>query len=598
MSFIDDKRNSILCSSYELSELDLFDIEMESYYISNMNSYINEVIVEGFEVIEESIIDNVKEKGSNLAKKVQELWKKFKAWVTNLVRVVTNLFRSGEKIVKKYGNQLKTNYAKKKNTLPVDTYIYKVNDGAIDTLNNKIVNDSNYRDKIAEMSQDSFNKSVVGCVRNDTKTNKLADIPIDTITNFLLNGKKVIKSINEMEKKVDKQFKEVINKLKSGDNKNNEEVARIKKVSSMSSKMFNSLIREIKTGIRSYTAIVRKLLNDKYKGEDGEIEEKDEEKNDDVKDYVKNAKNISDDLHKKNETLKSINNEKGVLDFDVKKEVEDNIEDIKKSMGHLNLSDSLIKKMAESAASMEYYDKLMSSSLFKALDKDDQEGYRKRQKEAEDKFNQIQKEFMDAVEAAEKKESGNQVDKEELKNMVNKFNDSKKIKGANNASGTKKYVEKQQQKMKGNNPSNPHNKKDWYKDEEKSIKVRFNMSDEQLKKFKSDQANNKLIGDIAAARHEASNLLSQIQNTSDDKQRKKLNDEREKLFDNKIRPLEDRLRMKTGLDHIIKDEDRKNKAIEANKNQSMKKVKRKEKERREYVQQSREKIRKGKKDWK
>jgi hypothetical protein len=57
----------------------------------------------------------VKEKINTLMNKLKELWSKFKAWINNLMHVVLNLFKSGEKLYNQYSSQIAEGYKRKGN---------------------------------------------------------------------------------------------------------------------------------------------------------------------------------------------------------------------------------------------------------------------------------------------------------------------------------------------------------------------------------------------------------------------------------------------------------------------------------------------------
>ena len=129
---------------------DILDIELEAtliddpdYYIDEATEefntaavglagelYMDQLIVEealfecvnirDLEIVEESIKDTIKEKADKAINYIKELWKKFKAWIKNLVQVITNMFTSGAKLVEKYKSTIVDNYNRRGKQIKVN----------------------------------------------------------------------------------------------------------------------------------------------------------------------------------------------------------------------------------------------------------------------------------------------------------------------------------------------------------------------------------------------------------------------------------------------------------------------------------------------
>ena len=91
---------------------------------------------EELSIVEESIKDTIREKADKAVNYIKELWKKFKAWIKNLVQVIINMFTSGAKLVEKYKSTIEENWAKRGSQIRVKCYQYKLDESkASQTVN-------------------------------------------------------------------------------------------------------------------------------------------------------------------------------------------------------------------------------------------------------------------------------------------------------------------------------------------------------------------------------------------------------------------------------------------------------------------------------
>ena len=276
-------------------------------------AYINDLVfedalfdcnsLEELEVVEESIKDTAIEFKNKAVKKVKDLWAKFNAWIKNLFSSLKNQFTSGEKLLAKYGKELASAYAARKDKVKLKSYIYKIPNGNPGKDLEVSIKDTFYamtgkssveknRDNIKKGYADAISaegsgrkdirKVMASKIRNGEKKEiYLKEIPLETIKYFANGQKDAIKSLKEMDKAQKTFFKEQIDAIKAVDVAKDDKAGKAeisgkvtiaKKGSSMLSMGIKAYISELKGAHRACTAIVRKLLNKATTG--GEIETK------------------------------------------------------------------------------------------------------------------------------------------------------------------------------------------------------------------------------------------------------------------------------------------------------------------------------------
>lgn len=303
-SMIDDS-DEYIDQAIEESSVDIMEFVGEGY--------INDLVfedalfdcnsIEELEVVEESIKDTAIDFKNKAVKKVKDLWAKFTAWIKNLFSSLKNQFTSGEKLLAKYGKELASAYAARKDKVKLKSYIYKIPSGdpgkdleisikdafyGMSTKSSVEKNRDNvkkgYADAIsAEGSgRKDIRKVMASKLRNDEKKEiYLKQIPLETIKYFANGQKDAIKSLKEMDKAQKTFFKDQIDAIKAVDVAKDDKAGKAeisgkvtiaKKGSSMLSMGIKAYISELKGAHRACTAIVRKLLNKATAG--GEIETK------------------------------------------------------------------------------------------------------------------------------------------------------------------------------------------------------------------------------------------------------------------------------------------------------------------------------------
>lgn len=279
-------------------------------------SYINDLILENalfdcetaeeIEAVEESVKTTVSTYANKAVDKIKELWGKFTAWMKNLLVSIKNQFTSGEKLVSKYGSEIKSQYEARKDSIKIKSYIYKIDDNGAECLKAslkdayaKMDGDAQTEDKnlnkegIKKQYNDSIGakdgtgkkdikKVVASRIRNDEKKEiPLSSLNIDTIMHYANGVKTAVKNIKEMQKTENDFFKEQISTIKNLRTKDDDDDTKklistrltiAKQGSSMMSMVIKTYIGELKSAHRACTAIVKKLLNKSTAG--GETETK------------------------------------------------------------------------------------------------------------------------------------------------------------------------------------------------------------------------------------------------------------------------------------------------------------------------------------
>lgn len=290
-------------------------------------------------------IDTIKEKFNALIKKIKELWDKFKNWITNLFHVVMNMFKSGKKLYDQYGGRIEEGFRKKGSSITFNGYLYSIKgikgigDVTVDTLKagpmgkffevlkkesldsaksaNALDSNEDNTEKNADAftfgllskmtgvtikSQDDFVKNELKDVRltDESKQHKLSDINFEDFVDVLTEGTTVIKALKKSEKSMDNFFKSIISELKdfmSGldrDDKVGQRqykaaqllVSVAKKISGVMIAAIKAQIKELKTGVRLYTSLARKILDARVKGSEDDDTNDTNDNNDNKIEYT------------------------------------------------------------------------------------------------------------------------------------------------------------------------------------------------------------------------------------------------------------------------------------------------------------------------
>lgn len=248
--------NIRLCAESLVSDLLLEESMYEDFNEDNIT-----------EMIEESL----KEKASNVGNKIQELWGKVKAWFAGLFNSITNHFKNGETLLKKYPdlkNRLKSSTSK------VKAYKMVAASAAIkscSTLSNKLSFYEVYETK--DFKSSVFSKLGVQD-KKELKTTVMKffvmgklekeELVISSLNpaiviNYAVSKKDIIDGLKDQQKNLDDDFKNALNAAKK--NKSDAEDKEAKKYINDVMSVLNFIFNVKSDIIKVEIAMVKKLSN-------------------------------------------------------------------------------------------------------------------------------------------------------------------------------------------------------------------------------------------------------------------------------------------------------------------------------------------------
>lgn len=248
--------NIRLCAESLVSDLLLEESMYEDFNEDNIT-----------EMIEESL----KEKASNVGNKIQELWGRVKAWFAGLFNSITNHFKNGETLLKKYPdlkNRLKSSTSK------VKAYKMVAASAAIkscSTLSNKLSFYEVYETK--DFKSSVFSKLGVQD-KKELKTTVMKffvmgklekeELVIGSLNpaiviNYAVSKKDIIDGLKDQQKNLDDDFKNALNASKK--NKSDAEDKEAKKYINDVMSVLNFIFNVKSDIIKVEIAMVKKLSN-------------------------------------------------------------------------------------------------------------------------------------------------------------------------------------------------------------------------------------------------------------------------------------------------------------------------------------------------
>jgi len=248
--------NIRLCAESLVSDLLLEESMYEDFNEDNIT-----------EMIEESL----KEKASNVGNKIQELWGKVKAWFAGLFNSITNHFKNGETLLKKYPD-LKDRL--KSSTSKVKAYKMVAASAAIkncSTLSNKLSFYDVYETK--DFKSSVFSKLGVQD-KKELKTTVMKffvmgklekeELVISSLNpaiviNYAVSKKDIIDGLKDQQKNLDDDFKNALNASKK--NKSDAEDKEAKKYINDVMSVLNFIFNVKSDIIKVEIAMVKKLSN-------------------------------------------------------------------------------------------------------------------------------------------------------------------------------------------------------------------------------------------------------------------------------------------------------------------------------------------------
>lgn len=248
--------NIRLCAESLVSDLLLEESMYEDFNEDNIT-----------EMIEESL----KEKASNVGEKIQELWGRVRAWFAGLFNSITNHFKNGETLLKKYPdlkNRLKSSTSK------VKAYKMVAASGAIkncSTLSSKLSFYEVYETK--DFKSSVFSKLGVQD-KKELKTTVMKFFVMGklekeelvirslnpaVVINYAVSKKDIIDGLKNQQKDLDDDFKNALNAAKK--NKSDAEDKEAKKYINDVMSVLNFIFNVKSDIIKVEIAMVKKLSN-------------------------------------------------------------------------------------------------------------------------------------------------------------------------------------------------------------------------------------------------------------------------------------------------------------------------------------------------
>lgn len=234
---------------------------------------LEEVMYEDFdeENITEMIEESLKEKATNVGKKIQELWGKVRAWFAGLFNSIVNHFKNGEALLKKYPD-LKSklqNYKGKIKTfrmLPADAAIKNCT-----SLSNKlsfyeIYETKDFKTSIfgklgvkdkKELKTKVMNYFVMGQLEKQELL--ISNLNVATIMDYALNKSEIIDGLKKQQQSVEEDFKEASKEAKK--NKKDAEDREAKKYINDVIGVLNFMFNVKSDIIKMEIAMVKKISN-------------------------------------------------------------------------------------------------------------------------------------------------------------------------------------------------------------------------------------------------------------------------------------------------------------------------------------------------
>ncbi len=170
--------------------------------------------------IEDMIEESLKEKASNVGKRIQEMWAKIRAWFSNLFTSIANHFANGEKLAKKYPdlkNKIKsdTGTVKCYDLIGADLGIAKCNTITADVKFDDAYNYSgDYKTEIFKKmgvsDKKELKKKVMSFfVKNgdfEKKEMKISSLPAEIVFDYAVSKKDIIDGLKNQQKIIDGDF--------------------------------------------------------------------------------------------------------------------------------------------------------------------------------------------------------------------------------------------------------------------------------------------------------------------------------------------------------------------------------------------------------
>jgi hypothetical protein len=281
---IDDK--SLIEESYNI------------YYEFSRDNYVEKLLLEesinnindetDLYIVEEAVVENIKNTANKVGNKVKELWLKFKNWIKKLIDNIMISIANGEKLVTKYKTRIIERYNELKDR-NVNMALYKMEPSKIDMKIFSINKDVATDDEIREMVKP-------GIIISDAKNRQIGDIDINNVLEILMSKKNLQNFHTQIEKEVKAEFDEII-KYSELDKEGEDKLKKAINVNKVASKLCKAYTIEFKNAYKACMSLVKHMLKSGNKNQaEGD---KDRETKEDYKNIGKLGDKVISDIKNK-----------------------------------------------------------------------------------------------------------------------------------------------------------------------------------------------------------------------------------------------------------------------------------------------------------
>ena len=248
-------------------------IELQSaYYLENL--VIENMMFNNFDEdrIENVMMESVRDKFQAAKDRIQHWWKKMKEWFVGTFKAITNHFKSGEALVKQYGNKIDSAMA----ASHVKVKMHEYNDlldvegqvdvliGAVKDAGKTALDKDDARTEILSAVGASDRKDVPEKVKKifikeENKEQVISSIHVGRAKHWAGNKKSILDGLKKYQKKVDESFRNALQKLQEQERKASAEDA------DTASKLvanFSFALGVKNTILSTYTALTKKACKD------------------------------------------------------------------------------------------------------------------------------------------------------------------------------------------------------------------------------------------------------------------------------------------------------------------------------------------------
>lgn len=263
--------------------------------------YLEELIIESMmyddfneEKIGAVIEGSMKEKASGVVEKLKALWNKLKTWVQNAYKTVTNLFQSGEALIKQHGPanvQTAIKNCNKKVKMPEYNDHQQALSSVTNLMSKSIKVEGMSKNEVLSAFEikkvkDLDEKVHKMFVKGDKKEVTINQLPAAQIVDAVERKKAVLDALTIYSKKLDVEFKEIIGIAsragKSAEGGEADEINNTIEAFNLGQAIKNRLVgramKEYQSMFKNYVSVVRASINPMRSAKEAKKAEKEAEK--------------------------------------------------------------------------------------------------------------------------------------------------------------------------------------------------------------------------------------------------------------------------------------------------------------------------------